>query len=66
MNEDVIVEKLQARIRQDDEVIRDHFKKIKKSDHPYELRRLVEKAILIERKEEELLGGVQKQDEQGL
>lgn len=44
---------LNARIRQDDIVIREHFSKIKDSDYPYEIRRLIEKAILIERKEKE-------------
>jgi hypothetical protein len=59
-----MTDKLQARIRQDDKIIREHFSNIKKSDHPYELRRLVEKAIVSEQKEKELLEEVQKQHEQ--
>lgn len=48
-------DRLFARIRNDDEVIREHFEKVKDADHPYEVRRLLEKAILIERKEKEIL-----------
>ncbi len=44
---------LNARIRQDDTIIREHFSQIKDGDYPYEIRRLIEKAILIERKEKE-------------
>lgn len=58
------IEKIQARIRDDDEILREHFSSIKKSDHPYEVRRLLEKAILIERKEKEILEEVQKQSGQ--
>jgi hypothetical protein len=55
------IEKVQARIREDDTIIREHFEEVKKSDHPYEVRRLLEKAILIERKEKEILEEIQKQ-----
>lgn len=48
-------EKLVARIRKDDHLIREHFDKIKTSDHPYEIRRLLEKAIKIEQEEQELV-----------
>lgn len=46
-------DRLTARIRKEDELIKEHFSGIKDSDYPYEIRRLVEKAILIERKEKE-------------
>lgn len=51
-------DRLYARIREDDTVIREHFKKVKSSDHSYEVRRLLEKAIEIERKEKEILDGI--------
>lgn len=54
-------DKLVARIRKDDNVIREHFDNIKPSDHPYELRRLVEKAIKIEQEEKELIEKAKKQ-----
>ncbi|MFE9081989.1 hypothetical protein [Bacillus mobilis] len=54
-------EKLVARIRKDDHLIREHFNKIKTSDHPYEIRRLLEKAIKIEQEEQELIEKVKKQ-----
>lgn len=54
-------DRLYARIRKDDNIIREHFDTIKVSDHPYELRRLVEKAILIEKKEKEILENAQNQ-----
>lgn len=59
-----MIETLQARIRKDDTIIREHFESVKKADHPYEMRRLLEKAILMERKEKELLEEMQKQPEQ--
>lgn len=59
--EEVKVERLQARVRSEDNIIREHFSKFKKSDHAYETRRLVEKAIKIERKEKEMLERIQKQ-----
>jgi uncharacterized protein YtpQ (UPF0354 family) len=40
---------LQARIRSNDEVILNHFRHIKKGDYSYEVRRLLEKAILQEK-----------------
>jgi|GEM_PF-6068331 len=52
-------DRLYARIREDDVIIREHFANIKPSDHPYEIRRLLEKAILIERKEKEILEKVE-------
>jgi hypothetical protein len=52
-------DRLYARIRNGDDVIRNHFESVKQSDHPYEVRRLLEKAILIERKEKEILGGIE-------
>ncbi len=48
-------DRLYARIRKDDKLIREHFDEVKQSDHPYEVRRLIEKAIKIERKEKEIL-----------
>jgi hypothetical protein len=51
-------DRLYARIRNDDHIIREHFADVKESDHPYEVRRLLEKAIKIERKEKEILDGV--------
>lgn len=50
-------DRLYARIRKDDDIIREYFEEIKASDHPYEVRRLLEKAIKIERKEKEILEG---------
>jgi hypothetical protein len=52
-------DRLYARIREDDDIIREHFELVKQSDHPYEVRRLLEKAILIERKEKEILEGIE-------
>jgi hypothetical protein len=46
---------LYARIRKEDDVLREHFSNVKKADHAFEVRRLLEKAILIERKEQEIL-----------
>lgn len=57
-------EKLYARIRKDDDIIREHFETVKQSDHPYEVRRLIEKAIIIERKEKEILEGIEIHTEQ--
>lgn len=51
-------DRLYARIREDDVIIREHFDTIKSSDYSYELRRLLEKAIVIERKEKEILDGM--------
>lgn len=48
-------DRLYARIREEDTLIREHFSKIKQSDHAYEVRRLLEKAIKIEQKEKEIL-----------
>lgn len=48
-------DKLFARIRKDDTLIKEHFEQVKDSDHSYEVRRLLEKAIRIERKEKEIL-----------
>lgn len=63
---DLQIDRLQARVREDDTLIREHFAGVKKSDHAHELRRLVEKAIAIERKEKELLEEAKKQKEQDL
>ncbi len=60
-----MIEKIQARIRDDDDIIREHFLSVKKSDHPYEVRRLLEKAILMERKEKQILEGIEIQTGQG-
>lgn len=46
---------LVARIRKDDHLLREYFSKIKPSDHAYEIRRLLEKAIKIEQKEKEMI-----------
>ncbi|HFF1838887.1 hypothetical protein P4388_32005 [Bacillus thuringiensis] len=54
-------EKLVARIRKDDHILREHFDKIKSSDHPYEIRRLLEKAIKMEKEEQELIEKAKKQ-----
>ncbi len=43
---------LQARIRENDTLIMEHFQSVKKGDYSYEVRRLLEKAILIEQSEE--------------
>lgn len=51
-------DRLYARIRKDDDIIREHFEEVKESDHPYEVRRLLEKAIKIERKEKEILENI--------
>lgn len=48
-------DRLYARIRKGDDLLRDHFSKIKESDHSYEVRRLLEKAIKIERKQKEMI-----------
>ncbi len=60
-----MIEKIQARIRDDDHILREYFSSIKKSDHPYEVRRLLEKAILIERKEKQFLEGIEIHSGQG-
>jgi hypothetical protein len=46
---------LVARIRKDDDLLREYFSKIKPSDWSYEIRRLLEKAILIEQREKEAM-----------
>lgn len=48
-------DRLYARIRKGDDLLREHFSTIKESDHSYEVRRLLEKAIKIERKEQEMI-----------
>lgn len=40
--------RLFARVRKNDDVLREHFEKIKDGDRAYEIRRLLEKAILEE------------------
>lgn len=57
-------DRLFARIRQDDIIIKEHFEMIKPSDHAYEVRRLLEKAILIERKEKEIINKLNIQTKQ--
>lgn len=42
-------DRLFARIRKSDDVLREHFSKVKDGDRAYEIRRLLEKAILAER-----------------
>lgn len=46
---------LTAKIRKEDEVLARHFSQIKSGDYPYEIRRLLEKAILQEKEEQEIL-----------
>lgn len=46
---------LVARIRKNDDLLREHFSKIKPNDRAYEIRRLLEKAILQEREEQKLI-----------
>ena len=46
-------DRLFARIRKSDDVLREHFESIKDGDRAYEIRRLLEKAILQEREEKE-------------
>jgi hypothetical protein len=48
-------DRLFARIRRDDDLIKEHFETVKRGDRAYEIRRLLEKAIKIERKEKESL-----------
>lgn len=55
---------LVARIRKDDDLLREYFSNIKQSDWPYEIRRLLEKAIKIERKEKEIVEKVKKEQVQ--
>jgi len=55
--------KVQARLRKGDTLLREHFSKIKENDWPYEARRLMEKAIKIEREEKEILKKVIKKEE---
>jgi hypothetical protein len=57
---------LTARIRKDDELLREYFSKIKQSDWPYEIRRLLEKAIEIEKKEKEIVKKAKEYQEQGI
>lgn len=47
-------DRLTARIRRDDTLLKNHFSDIKDSDHAYEVRRLLEKAIKIEQEEKEM------------
>lgn len=46
--------RLYTTIRADDDILRKHFDEVKKADIPYEMRRLMEKAIKIERKEQQI------------
>ncbi|KAF2421668.1 MULTISPECIES: hypothetical protein [Bacillus subtilis group] len=48
-------DRLYARIRKGDDLLREHFSQVKESDHAYEVRRLLEKAIKIERKQKEMI-----------
>jgi hypothetical protein len=57
-------DRLYARIRKDDIEIREHFENVKESDYAHEVRRLLEKAIRIERKEQEILEGKEIQERQ--
>jgi hypothetical protein len=57
---------LVARIRKDDVVLREYFSNIKQSDWAYEIRRLLEKAIEIEKKEKEIVKKVKEYQEQGI
>ncbi|PVC75045.1 hypothetical protein C2I27_03935 [Priestia megaterium] len=56
--------KLYARIRKEDTLIQEHFEAVKDSDWPYEIRRLLEKAIKIERKEQEMFEQMRRQAQQ--
>lgn len=49
------MDKITIRLRKEDEVLRKHFEKIKKGDHSYEARRLMELGLEKEREEKELL-----------
>lgn len=46
-------DRLFARIRKSDDLLREHFENIKDGDRAYEIRRLLEKAIKIEREEQQ-------------
>lgn len=48
-------QRVTARLRKEDNLLREHFSKVKSSDQAYEVRRLLEKAIKMERKEQEIL-----------
>ncbi|WP_169794182.1 hypothetical protein [Alicyclobacillus shizuokensis] len=54
-----MVDKIHVRLREEDTLLREHFSKIKKGDHSHEARRLMEKALLIEKKEQEALKQLQ-------
>lgn len=46
--------RLFARIRKGDDLLRGHFSDVKEGDRAYEIRRLLEKAIKVEQDEENL------------
>lgn len=54
---------LVARIRKDDDLLRNYFKDIKPSDHAYEIRRLLEKSILIELEEQKEIEKIKMESE---
>lgn len=46
--------RLYARIRKHDDILREHFSKINNGDRAYEIRRLLNKAILAEREDNKI------------
>lgn len=52
-----------ARIRQNDDLLREYFTKIKPNDRAYEIRRLLEKAIKIEQEEKRMIEELRKNQE---
>lgn len=52
---------LVARIRQNDDLLREHFSEIKPNDRAYEIRRLLEKAIKIEQEDQQLIEKLKKE-----
>lgn len=54
---------LVARIRKNDDVLRDYFNEIKPNDRAYEIRRLLEKAIKSEKEEQSYIEQLKKNNE---
>lgn len=52
------VDQLYARVRKDDDLLREYFSNIKKADRPYEVRRLLEKSIKLEQKQQEIIENI--------
>ncbi|CDQ41837.1 hypothetical protein [Virgibacillus salexigens] len=55
---------LVARIRKNDDLLRNHFKDIKPNDRAYEIRRLLEKAITEEAKEKAYIEELKQKEKQ--